>query len=79
VFKDISSILVSISSSDSSLFFMLEPSVAATEELRIELDSESEPDLVSSEVLIVSELELKLIEISIRILRVVSVSLLIYQ
>jgi hypothetical protein len=59
---------------------MLESSVAATEELRIELESESEsePDLVSSEVSIVFESELEPTEISIRVLRVVSVSLLIY-
>jgi hypothetical protein len=58
---------------------MLEPSVAATEELRIEPESESEPDLVSSGVSIVSELELEPIEISIKALRIISVSSLIYR
>jgi hypothetical protein len=72
-------ILVSISLFDLSLFSMLEPLVAVTEELRVELESESEPDSVSSRISIVSESELELIEISIRALRVVSVSLLIYQ
>jgi hypothetical protein len=72
--------LVFISLFDLSLLSMLESSVAATEELRIELESESEsePDLVSSEVSIVFESELEPTEISIRVLRVVSVSLLIY-
>jgi hypothetical protein len=58
---------------------MLEPLVAVTEELRIKLESESELDLVSSEVLIVSELELKLTEISIRVLKLVLVFSLIYR
>jgi hypothetical protein len=71
--------LVSIFLSDSSLFSMLEPSVAATEELRIELESESKPDLVSSGVSIVSKSELEPTKISIRVLRVVSVFLLIYR
>jgi hypothetical protein len=72
-------ILVFISLSDLFLLSTLEPLVAATEELRVELESESELDLVSSEVSIVSESELELTEISIRVLRVVSVFLLIYQ
>jgi hypothetical protein len=71
--------LVSIFLSDSSLFSTLEPSVAATEELRIELESESKPDLVSSGVSIVSKSELEPTKISIRVLRVVSVFLLIYR
>jgi hypothetical protein len=58
---------------------MLEPSVTATKELRIKPESESELDLVLSEVLIVSKLELKPIKISIRVLRVVLMFLLIYQ
>jgi hypothetical protein len=72
-------ILISIFLSDSSLFSMLELLVAVTEELRIKLESESELDLVSSEVLIVSKLKLEPIKISIRVLRVVSVFLLIYK
>jgi hypothetical protein len=72
-------ILVSMSLSNLSLFSILELLVAATEELRIEPELESELDLVSSRVLIVSELELKLIKISIRALRVVSVFSLIYR
>jgi hypothetical protein len=68
-----------MSLSDLSSFSILEPLVAATEELRIKPESESEQDLVSSRILIVSELELKLTEISIRVLRVVSVSSLIYR
>jgi hypothetical protein len=56
---------------------MLEPSVAITEELRIK--PKSELDLVSFEVLIISELELKPTEISIRVLRIVSVFSLIYR
>jgi hypothetical protein len=64
---------------DSSLLSTLEPLVAVTEELRIKPESESEPDLVSSGVLIVSELKLELTEISIKVLRVVSVFLLIYR
>jgi hypothetical protein len=67
-----------MSLSDSSLLFMLEPSVAVIKELRIEPESESEPDLVFSRVLIVSELKLKLTEISIRVLRIVLVFSLIY-
>jgi hypothetical protein len=78
LFKNTLSILVSMSSSDLSLLSTLEPSVTVTEELRIELESESEPDSVSSRVLIVSESELKPIKISIRALRVVSVFSLIY-
>jgi hypothetical protein len=74
-----SSILVYISLSDLFLLSMLKPLVAVTEELRIEPESESELDSVSSGVLIVSESELELIEISIRVLRVVSVSSLIYR
>jgi hypothetical protein len=58
---------------------MLEPSVAVTEELRIGLESESELDLVSFEVSIVSKSELELIKIIFKLLRVVSVFLLIYQ
>jgi hypothetical protein len=54
-------------------FFTLEPSVAAIEELRVELESESKLDLVLFKILIVSELELELTEISIRVLRIVSV------
>jgi hypothetical protein len=73
------SILVFMSLSDLSLLSTLELLVAAIEELRVELESESEPDLVSSGVLIVSKLELELTEISIRVLRVVSVFLLIYR
>jgi hypothetical protein len=72
-------ILVSMSLFDSSLLSTLEPLVAVTEELRIKPESESEPDLVSSGVLIVSELKLELTEISIKVLRVVSVFLLIYR
>jgi hypothetical protein len=71
--KNILSSLVSISLFDLFLLFTVEPSIAVTEELRIEPESESELDLVSSEVLIVSELELELTKISIRVLRVVSV------
>jgi hypothetical protein len=66
-------ILVSISLSDLSLLFTLEPSIAAIEELESELDS------VSSKVLIVSKLELKPTEISTRVLRVVSVFSSIYR
>jgi hypothetical protein len=58
---------------------MLEPLVAATKELRIKPESESEPDLVLFEVLIISKLELKLTEIFIRVLRIVLVFLLIYR
>jgi hypothetical protein len=47
--------------------------------LRVEPKSKLEPDLVSSEVSIVFELELELIKISIRILRIVLVFSLIYQ
>jgi hypothetical protein len=72
-------ISVFISSSNSSLLFTLEPSVAAIEELRIKLESESELDLVSSEVSMISKLEFKLIEISFRVLRVVLISSLIYR
>jgi hypothetical protein len=79
LFKNISSISVFISSSDLFLLFMLELLVAVTEELRIEPRSESELDSVSSEVSIVSELELELIKISIRVLRIVSVFSLIYR
>jgi hypothetical protein len=64
---------------DLSLLSILELLVAATEELRVKLESKSEPDLVSFGVLIVSELELEPTEISIRVLRVVSVSSLIYR
>jgi hypothetical protein len=71
------SISVFIYSSDSFSFSMLEPSVAITEELRIK--PKSELDLVSFEVLIISELELKPTEISIRVLRIVSVFSLIYR
>jgi hypothetical protein len=58
---------------------MLKLLVAVTEELRVELESESKLDLVSSRVSIISELELELIEISIRVLRIVSVSSIIYR
>jgi hypothetical protein len=71
-------ILVFISLSDLSLFSTLELPVAVTEELRVELESESELDLVSSKISIISKLELKLTKISIRVLRVVSVFSLIY-
>jgi hypothetical protein len=57
------SISVFISLSDSSLFSMLEILVAAIKELRVELESELELDLVSFEVLIVSEFKLELIKI----------------
>jgi hypothetical protein len=64
------SILVSIFLFDLSLFSILEFLVTATKELRIKLELESKLDLVSFEVLIVSELKFKLIKISIRILRI---------
>jgi hypothetical protein len=73
------SISISISLSDLSLFFILEFLVATIEELKVEPESELEPDLVSSGVLIISESELELTEISIKTLRVVSVFLLIYR
>jgi hypothetical protein len=65
--------------SDLSLFSTLELSVAVMEELRVKPESESESVSVSSGVLIVSELELEPTEISIRVLKVVSVSSSIYQ
>jgi hypothetical protein len=73
------SISVSISLSDLSLFSMLEFLVAVIEKLKVKLESESKLDLVSFEILIVSKLELELTKISIRVLRIVSVFLLIYQ
>jgi hypothetical protein len=79
LFKNILFILVFIFLSDSFLFFTLELLVAAIEELKVKLESELEPDLVLSKILIVSELELELIKISIRVLRVVSVFSLIYR
>jgi hypothetical protein len=79
LFKNILFISVSISSSDLSLLSMLELLIAVIKELRIELESELELDSVLSKVSIVSELELELIKISIRILRVVSIFSLIYQ
>jgi hypothetical protein len=78
LFKNILSILVFISLFDLFLFSILEPLVAAIEELRIELELESELDLVSSKVLIVSKSELELTEIFIKVLRIVLVFLLIY-
>jgi hypothetical protein len=79
LFKNILSILVFMSLSNSSVLFTLEPLVAVTEELRIKPESESELDSVSFGVLIISKLELKLIEISIRVLRIVLVFSLIYR
>jgi hypothetical protein len=58
---------------------MLEFLVAVIEKLKVKLESESKLDLVSFEILIVSKLELELTKISIRVLRIVSVFLLIYQ
>jgi hypothetical protein len=73
------SILVFISSSDLSLFSTLKLLVAVIEELRIEPESELEPDLVLSKISIISKSEFKPTEISIRVLRVVLVSLLVYR
>jgi hypothetical protein len=72
-------ISVSIPLSNLFLLSMLEPLVTVIKELRVEPELESELDLVLSEVLIVSKLELKLIKFPFRLLRVVSVSLLIYR
>jgi hypothetical protein len=74
LFKNTLFILVFI-----SLFSILELLVAATEKLRIELESELELDSISFEILIISESKLKLIKISIRVLRIVLVFSLIYQ
>jgi hypothetical protein len=68
-----------MSLSDLSLLSTLELLVAATEELRIKPESESELDLVFSRVSIVSKSKLELTEISIKALRIVSVSSLIYR
>jgi hypothetical protein len=70
---------VFMSLSDLSLLSTLELLVAATEELRIKPESESELDLVFSRVSIVSKSKLELTEISIKALRIVSVSSLIYR
>jgi hypothetical protein len=79
MFKDLLFISVSISLFDLFLLFTLKLLVAAIEELRIELELKSELDLVSPDVSIVSELELELIEILFRLLKIVSVFSLIYQ
>jgi hypothetical protein len=76
LFKNLLFTSVSISLSDLSLLSILELSVAVIEKLRVESESKSELDLVSSEISIVSKLELELIKMPFRLLRVVSVFLL---